>query len=193
MGDEISGGAPAPARHPARTALIVLAAAAVVVAGIVSLRRGVDPPAVSAPASPPAAQMPRPPGQLAPPEPELELVRLCHPVRTDGHSMLTVAFTLRNIAAEPVNVVKVIPLLFPGLRWVGTQIQDGTCGAPGADLGVVPEHGTALATLHLELPPTCPAPIPIEVTVTEQHADGRLVDGRVHLLDDLGGIHFSTC
>jgi hypothetical protein len=184
VADEISGGGPVPTRHPARTALVVLVAAVAVVAGIASLRRGIDEPVASAPT---------PSVRFSAPVPQLDLGAVCSPVRTDGHSTLTVAFTVRNVSADPVGVVKIVPLLFPGLRWLETQVQDGSCRAPGADLGRVPAHGTALATMHLELPQTCPAPIPIEVTVTEQHADGQLVDGRLHLLDDLGALHFTTC
>jgi len=57
MGDEI-GNDPAPTSHRTRALLAGLVAAAVVVAGVIALRRGVDPVAVQPPASPPAAQMP---------------------------------------------------------------------------------------------------------------------------------------
>jgi hypothetical protein len=49
-----------------------------------------------------------------------------------------------------------------------------------------------LVALRLGLPPTCPAPYPVEADLTERR-DGRTVTAGVHLLNDLGGIHFTTC
>jgi hypothetical protein len=201
MGDEISGGAgPAPRRT--RTVLLVLVAAVVVVAGIVSLRRGVQEPVARPPASPPAVQVPRLPGQLEPPPtgslspvPALSLGEVCQPVRTDGRTTLDVSFTLVNTVDSPVTLVRVAPL-FPlrGLRARSTEIRAGSCAAPGPKLtgGDVRGHGTVLVILRLGLLGDCPSPLPVQATVAERHA-GRLVTSEVHLLNDLGTLYFTTC
>src|SRR3569623_121101 len=104
MGDEIVN-EPAPTSRRTRALVAGLVAAAVVVAGVVALRRGIDPVAVQPPASPPAAQMPSLPGQLEPGQPAptptgplpavpaLLLDEVCQPLHTDGHSRLDVTFT----------------------------------------------------------------------------------------------------
>ncbi len=199
MSDQVSGGQ-GPRR--ARTTLLVLVAAAVVVAGVVSLRRGVDPVRVRPPASPPAAQMPGLPGQLGPAPteplpavPALAVSEICHPLRTDGRSRLDVSFTLVNTLARPVRLIRITPVFpLPGVRALSTEYRGGRCSVPGAPLraGDVRAGGTLLVLLRLALPPTCPAPYPVEADLTERR-DGRTVTAGLHLLSDLGGLHFSTC
>jgi hypothetical protein len=200
MGDEIGNDA-APTSRRTRALLAGLVAAAVVVAGVIALRRGVDPVEVQPPASPPAAQMPSPPGQLGPAPtgpppavPALLVSEMCPP-RTDGRTRLDVSFTLVNSLPRPVTLVRITPV-FPlsGLRALSTGFQAGSCSAAGPPqrTGVVPGGGTLLVVLRLALPPTCPGPYPVEAELTERH-DGRTVTAGLHLLSDLGGIHFSTC
>jgi hypothetical protein len=201
VSDEVSGG-PGPGPGRPRTALLVLVAAAVIVAGVVSLRRGVEPVRVPPPASPPAAQMPPPPGQVGPPSPEplpevpaLLVNPVCEPLRTDGHSRLDVSFMLVNTIARPVTLVRIKPVLpLGGLRELSTEYRSGTCIAPGAPLRTrdVRAGGTLLVVLRLALPPTCPAPYPVEADLTERR-DGRVVTAGIHLLSDLGAVHFTTC
>ena len=112
MGDEI-GSDTAPTSRRTRALLVGLVAVAVVVAGVVTLRRGIDPVEVRPPASPPAVQLPSLPGQLepAPTEslpavPALLVSEVCQPLRTDGRSRLDVSFTLVNTLARPVTLVE---------------------------------------------------------------------------------------
>ena len=201
MGDEI-GSDTAPTSRRTRALLAGLVAAAVVVAGVVALRRGVDPVEVRPPASPPAVQMPSLPGQLepAPTEslpavPALLVSEVCQPLRTDGRTTLDVSFTLVNTLARPVTLVRITPVFpLPGLRALSTEYRAGSCAAPGAPLhtGDVRGGGTLLVVLRLGLPPTCPAPYPVEADLTERR-DGRTVTAGVHLLSDLGGVRFTTC
>jgi hypothetical protein len=197
VGDEIGGPGGPPPRH-ARVALLVLVVAAVVVAGVVSLRRGVEPVQVEPPAGPPAVQMPPPPGQLAPPTgalPALSVGELCRPVRTDGRTRLGVSFTLVNTLDNPVTLVRVEPV-FPlrGLRALSTEIRSGSCAAPGPPVrtGEIRGHGTVLAVFLLGLPPTCPAPLPVQARVAERRGTSPVV-ATVPLLNDLGTLHFTTC
>jgi hypothetical protein len=182
--------------------LLVVIAAAVVVAGVVSLRRGVEPVRPRPPASPPAAQMPAPPGQVVPapteslpPVPALTVMEVCQPLRTDGRSRLDVSFTLVNTVARPVTLVRITPV-FPlgGVRGLSTEYRGGTCAAPGSPLrtGDVRAGGSLLVVLRLALPPTCPAAYPVEADLTERR-NGRTVTAGIHLLSDLGGIRFTTC
>jgi len=204
MRDEISGASGRPAGR-SRAALIALVAAAVVVAGVVSLRRGVEPVRVRPPASPPAAQMPSLPGELGPspgplglpagPVPALSLGEVCQPVHTDGRTRLDVSFTLVNTVDRPVTLVRVVPELpLGGLRELRTEVRSGTCAAPGPPVrtGVIPGRGAVLAVFQLGLPPTCPAPLPVQATVAERRG-ARPVVATVLLLADLGGLHFATC
>lgn len=201
MGDEI-GNDPAPCSHRTRALLVGLVAAAVAVAGVIALRRGVDPVAVQPPASPPAAQMPSLPGQLVPtptgplpPVPALQVSEVCQPLRTDGRSRLDVTFTLQNTLPRPVTLLRVTPVFaLQGLRALSTEYRAGSCAAPGAPLhtGDVRGAGTLLVVLRLALPAACPAAYPVEADLTERH-DGRTVTAGVHLLSDLGGVHFTTC
>jgi hypothetical protein len=201
VGDEISGPTGPPPRR-ARTVLLVLVAAAVVAAGVVSLRRGVQPPELQPPASPPAAQMPRLPGQTepaptesSPPVPAFLVGETCRPPRTDGRTRLDVSFILVNTTARPVTLVRITPV-FPlsGLSGLGTEYRSGSCAAPGPLLhtGDVQAHGSLLVVLRLRLPATCPAPLPVEADLTERR-DGRTITAGIHLLSDLGGIRFTTC
>ena len=86
--------------------------------------------------------------------------------------------------------------MFPlsGLRALSTEYRAGSCADPGPPLhtGDVRGGGTLLVVLRLGLPPTCPAPYPVEADLTERR-DGRTVTAGVHLLSDLGGIRFTTC
>jgi hypothetical protein len=201
MGDEIGSDAQPTSR---RTHVLAawLVAAAVVVAGVVALRRGVDPVEVAPPASPPAAQMPRLPGQVGPapteslpPVPALLVTEVCQPLRTDGSSRLDIAFTLVNTIARPVTLLRIKPVFpLPGLRALGTQYRSGSCTAPGPvrPTGDVRAGGSLLVVLRLGLPPSCPAPYPVEADLTERR-DGRTITAGVHLLNDLGGVHFTTC
>jgi len=201
MGDEI-GNDPAPTSRRTRALLAGLVAAAVVVAGVIALRRGVDPVAVQPPASPPAAQMPSLPGQLEPAPtgslpavPALLVSEVCQPLRTDGHSRLDVTFTLFNTLPRPVTLLRIRPVFpLPGLRALATDYRAGSCAAPGPALhsGDVRGAGTLLVVLRLALPPACPAPYPVEADLTERR-DGRTVTAGVHLLSDLSGVHFTTC
>jgi hypothetical protein len=196
VSDEVSGG-PGPGPGRPRTALLVLVAAAAIVAGVVSLRHGVEPVRARPPASPPVAQMPSPPGQVGsfPPVPALLVGEVCQPLRTDGHSRLDVAFTLVNSAPAPVTLIRIRPALpLGGLRELSTEYRAGTCAAAGAPLrtGDVRPGGTMLVVLRLALPPTCPAPYPVEADLTERRA-GRTVTAGVHLLSDLGNVRFTTC
>jgi hypothetical protein len=200
VGDEI-GGAPGPGSRRPRTAVLVLVAAAVIVAGVVSLRRGVEPLDVPPPASPPAAQMPRPPGQAPPLStgplevPALSVGEVCQPPRTDGRTRLDVSFTLVNILDRPVTLVRVEPLLpLQGLRALATELRSGSCAAPGPPLpnDQVRGRGSLLVVFRLALPTTCPAALPVGATVAERSA-GRHVATDLPLLSDLGGVHFSTC
>jgi hypothetical protein len=201
VSDEVSGG-PGSGSRRLRTALLVLVAGAVVVAAVVSLRRGVEPVRARPPASPPAEQMPAPPGQLAPAPteplpavPALTVGEVCEPLRTDGRSRLDVSFTLVNTVPGPVTLIRVTPV-FPlsGLRELSTEYRGGTCAAPGAPLrtGDVRAGGTLLVVLRLALPPTCPAPYPVEADLTERR-DGHTATAGIHLLNDLGNLHFTTC
>jgi hypothetical protein len=201
MGDEVGSDAP-PTSRRTRALVAWLVAAAVVVAGVVALRRGVDPVEVQPPASPPAVQMPSLPGQLGPAPTEsqppvlaLLVSEVCQPVRTDGRTTLDVSFTLTNTLGRPVTLIRVAPV-FPlsGLRGLSTEYRAGSCAHPGPPLhsGDVHGGGTLLVVLRLGLPPTCPAPYPIEADLTERR-DGRTVTAGVHLLSDLGGIRFTTC
>ncbi len=201
MGDEIGNdAAPVPRRTGALLAGLV--AAALVVVGVIALRRGVDPLAVQPPPSPPAAQMPPLPGQLGPapteslpPVPALGVGEICQPLRTDGRSRLDVTFTLVNSLPRPVRLLRITPVFaLPGLRAVSTEYRTGSCAAPGTTLrtGDVRGGGTLLVVLRLALPPTCPAAYPVEADLTERH-DGRTVTAGVHLLSDLGSVHFTTC
>jgi hypothetical protein len=200
MGDEI-GSVAAPARHRPRTALLVLVAAAVVVAGVVSLRRGVQPVQVRPPASPPAAQMPSLPGQpgpteTLPPVPALTVAQVCQPPRTDGRTRLDVSFVLVNTLDRPVTLVRIEPVFpLPGLRAVGTEYRAGSCAGPGPPLhtGEVRGGGSLLVVLRLGLPAaTCPGPYPVEADLTERR-DGHTVTAGIHLLNDLGDLHFAAC
>lgn len=201
MGDEISGPTGPPSRR-ARTAVLVLIAGAVAVAGVVSLRRGVQPPEPRPPASPAVAQTPRLPGQLEPapteslpPVPAFLVAEVCRPPRTDGRTRLDVAFTLVNTTARPVTLVRIVPALpLPGLRALGTEYRSGSCAAPGPPLptGDVRAHGSLLVVLRLGLPASCPAALPVEADLTERR-DGRTVTAGIHLLSDLGDIRFTTC
>ena len=201
MGDEI-GNDTAPTSRRTRALLVGLVAAAVVLAGVVALRRGIDPVEVRPPASPSAVQMPPLPGQLAPAPteslpavPALLVSEVCQPLRTDGRSRLDVSFTLVNTLARPVTLVRITPV-FPlaGLRGLSTEYRAGSCAAPGAPLhaGDVRGGGMLLVVLRLGLPPSCPAPYPVEADLTERR-DGRTVTAGVHLLSDLGGVRFTTC
>ena len=201
MGDEIGSDAPPPSRRT-RALVAWLVAAAVVVAGVVALRRGVDPVEVRPPASSPAVQMPSLPGQLGPAPTEsqppvlaLLVSQVCEPLRTDGRTTLDVSFTLTNTLGRPVTLIRITPV-FPlsGLRGLGTEYRAGSCADPGPPLhtGDVRGGGTLLVVLRLGLPPTCPAPYPVEADLTERR-DGRTVTAGVHLLSDLGGIRFTTC
>jgi hypothetical protein len=203
VGDEVSSGRGGGPRRPP-TALLVLLAAAVVVAGVVSLRHGVEPvrPPASAPASSPAVQMPAPPGELSSPAteplpevPALMVGQVCGPLRTDGRSRLDVTFMLVNTLPRAVTLLRVKPV-FPlaGLRQLSTEYRSGTCADRGPPLraGEVRAGGTLLVVLRLALPPTCPAPYPVEVDLTERR-DGRTVTAGLHLLNDLGNVHFTTC
>lgn len=201
MGDEIGNDA-APIPRRTRTLLAGLVAAVLVVAGVIALRRGVDPVAVQPPASPPAAQMPSLPGQLAPPPtgplpavPALNVGEVCQPLRTDGRSRLDVTFTLVNSLPRPVTLVRITPVfVLPGLRTLSTEYRVGSCAAAGPPLRSrdVRGAGTLLVVFRLALPPTCPAPYPVEADLTERR-DGRTVTAGVHLLSDLGSVHFATC
>jgi hypothetical protein len=200
VGDEISG-APGPGSRRSRTALLVLLAAAVVVAGVVSLRRGVEPLEVRAPTSPPAAQMPPLPGQVPPAAtgplevPALSVGEVCQPPRTDGRTRLDLSFTLVNTVDRPVTLVRVEPL-FPlaGLRALATELRSGSCTAPGPKLrsDEVRGRGTMLVVFRLGLPTTCPAPLPVQATVAVR-LGSRHTATDFPLLSDLGGIHFATC
>jgi hypothetical protein len=208
MGDEIGNDAAATSRRT-RALVAGLVATAVVVAGVVALRRGVDPVVVRPPASPPAAQMPSLPGQLGPspsgpppvsavpavPVSALLVREVCRPLRTDGRSRLDVAFTLLNTLPRPVTLLRITPVFpLPGLRPLGTEYRAGSCAAPGPALrtGDVRGGGTLLVVLRLGLPPTCPAPYPVEAELTERR-DGRTVTTGLHLLSDLGDVPFTTC
>ena len=200
MGDEIGNDAP-PTSRRTRVLLAWLVVAAVVVAGVVALRRGVDPVEAPRPASPPAAQMPRLPGQLGPPHtgplppvPALSVGTVC-PARTDGRTRLDVSFTVVNTLPESVSLVRAEPR-FPlgGLSAISTQVRSGSCARPGPPVhtDTVPGRGTVLVVFLLRLPPTCPTPLPIGATLHElrgTHA-GTVA---VPLFNDLGGIHFTTC
>lgn len=201
MGDEIGSDARPPSRRT-RALVAWLVAAAVVVAGVVALRRGVDPVEVRPPASPPAVQMPSLPGQLGPAPTEsqppvlaLLVSQVCEPLRTDGRTTLDVSFTLTNTLGRPVTLIRIAPV-FPlsGLRGLSTEYRAGSCADPGPPLhtGDVRGGGTLLVVLQLGLPPTCPVPYPVEADLTERR-DGRTVTAGVHLLSDLGGIRFTTC
>ena len=200
MRDEIGNDAP-PTSRRTRVLLAWLVAAAVVVAGVVALRRGVDPVEAPPPSSPPAAQMPPLPGQLGPapteslaPVPALLVIDVCQPLRTDGRSTLDVSFTVVNTVPQTVTLVRITPVFpLPGLRGLGTDYRSGTCQAPGPPRsGDVPPRGTMLVVLHIGLPPTCPAPYPVRADFTERR-DGRTTTAGVHLLNDLGSVHFTTC
>ena len=156
MGDEIGNDAP-PTSRRTRVLLAWLVAAAVVVAGVVALRRGVDPVEAPPPSSPPAAQMPPLPGQLGPapteslpPVPALLVSDVCQPLRTDGRSTLDVSFTVVNTVPQAVTLVRITPVFpLPGLRGLGTEYRSGTCQAPGPPCsGDVPPRGTMLVVLH---------------------------------------------
>ena len=201
MGDEIGNDAPPPA-HRTRALVAWLVAAAVIVAGVVALRRGVDPVEGRPTASPPAGQMPSLPGQLGPAPTEsqppvlaLLVSEVCQPLRTDGRTTLTVSFTLTNTLGRPVTLVRIAPV-FPlsGLRGLSTDYRAGSCAhpRPPSHTGDVRGGGTLLVVLRLGLPPTCPAPYPVEADLTERR-DGRTVTAGVHLLSDLGGVRFTTC
>jgi hypothetical protein len=200
VGDEI-GSEARPVSRRTRVLVAGLVAAAVVVAGVVALRRGVD-PVEAPPAGPPAAQMPRLPGQLGPsptgslpPVPALLVSEVCQPVHTDGRTVLDVSFALVNTLARPVTLVRITPVLpLGGLRERSTEIHSGSCLRPGPKLrtGEIAGHAAALVVFRLALPPTCPAPLPVEADLTERR-DGRMITAGVHLLSDLAGIHFTTC
>jgi hypothetical protein len=200
VGDEIGNDAP-PTSRRTRVLLAWLVAAAVVVAGVVALRRGVDPVEAPPPSSPPAAQMPSLPGQLGPlptgplpPVPALAVGTVC-PARTDGRTRLDVSFTVVNTAARPVSLVRVEPS-FPlgGLRLITTQVRSGTCARPGPKVHVdtVSPAGAVLVVFLLRLPPTCPTPLPIGATLHELRGT-HAATAAVPLFNDLGGIHFTTC
>jgi hypothetical protein len=201
MGDEIGSDAP-PSSRRTRVLVAWLVAAAVVVAGVVALRRGVDPVEVPPPASPPAAQMPRLPGQLGPspteslpPVPALLVSEVCQPLRTDGSRRLDVRFTLVNTSPRPVTLLRITPVFpLPGPRELSIGYRAGSCAAPGAPVRAdnVRSGGTLLVVLQVGLPPTCPKAYPIEADLTERR-DGRTTTAGVHLLSDLGGVHFTTC
>ena len=201
MGDEIGNDAPPPA-HRTRALVAWLVAAAVIVAGVVALRRGVDPVEGRPPASPPAAQMPSLPGQLGPAPAEsqppvlaLLVSEVCQPLRTDGRTTLDVSFTVTNTLGRPVTLIKITPVFpLPGLRGLSTEYRAGSCADPGPPQRTrdVRGGGTMLVVLRLGLPPTCPAPYPVEADLTERR-DGRTVTAGVHLLSDLGGVRFTTC
>jgi hypothetical protein len=197
MGDEISNDV-APTSRRTRALLVGLIAAAVVVAGVIALRRGVDPVAVPPPASPPAAQLPSPPGQLAQPAgplPALALDEVCLPARTDGRTRLDVSFILRNILDQPVTLTEVVPVFpLPGPRGLGTEVRSGSCAAPGAPVRTdeIRGRGTVLVVFRLALPPTCPAPLPVQARVAERRGT-HSVKATVPLLNDLGSMRFTTC
>jgi hypothetical protein len=147
--------------------------------------------------------MPSLPGQLGPAPTEsqppvlaLLVSEVCQPVHTDGRTTLDVSFTLTNTLGRPVTLIRITPV-FPlsGLRGLSTEYRAGSCahhpGAPSHS-GDVRGGGTLLVVLRLGLPPTCPAPYPVEADLTERR-DGRTVTAGVHLLSDLGGIRFTTC
>jgi len=200
VGDEIGNDAP-PTSRRTRVLLAWLVAAAVVVAGVVALRRGVDPVEAPPPASPPAAQMPRLPGQLGPsptgplpPVPALSVGTVCPP-RTDGRTRLDVSFTVVNTVPESVSLVRAEPR-FPlgGLRAISTQVRSSDCARPGPPVhtDTVPGRGTVLVVFLLRLPPTCPTPLPIGATLHELRG-AHAGTAAVPLFTDLGGIHFTTC
>jgi len=200
MGDEI-GNDPAPTSRRTRALLAGLVAAAVVVAGVIALRRGVDPVAVQPPASPPAAQMPSLPGQLVPsptgplpPVPALSVGTVC-PARTDGRTRLDVSFTVVNTLDEPVTLVRAEPRFpLPGLRSISTEVRSGRCAGPGPPVhtDTVPGGGTVLVVFRLGLPPTCPAPLPVGAMLFERRGT-HSISAAVPLFNDLGGIRFATC
>jgi hypothetical protein len=200
MGDEIGSDAP-PTSRRTRVLAAWLVAAAVVVAGIVALRRGVDPVEGRPPASPPAAQMPSLPGQLSPsptgplpPVPALAVGTVC-PARTDGRTRLDVSFTVVNTQNAPVTLVRAEPR-FPlaGLRSISTQVRTGSCARPGPPVhtDTVAAAGTVLVVFLLGLPATCPAPLPVGATLYELRGTHSAI-AAVPLFNDLGGIHFTTC
>ena len=200
MGDEVGGDAPPTSRRP-RALVTWLVVAAVIVAGVVALRRGVDPVEVRPPASPPAAQMPSLPGQLGPsptgplpPVPALSVGTVC-PARTDGRTRLDVSFTVVNTLNAPVTLVRAEPR-FPlaGLRSISTQVRTGSCARPGPPVhtDTVPGRGTVLVVFQLGLPATCPAPLPVGATLYERRG-AHSASAPVPLFNDLGGIRFTTC
>ena len=182
----------------------MLVAAAVVVAGVVSLRRGVagaaaaaaGEPAGRADAAAAGSVEPLAPTGPLPPVLELSLGQVCQPVRTDGRTTLDVSFTLVNTVDRPVTLVRVTPSFpLPGLRARSTEIHSGSCTTTGRTLtgGAVPGRGTVLVILRLGLLGDCPTPLPVEATVTERRVGGRVVTGNVRLLNDLGTLYFTSC
>jgi hypothetical protein len=185
----------------------VLVAAAVVVAGVVSLRRGVDPPELRPPASPPVAQLPRPPGQPLtplPPTPVLAFGDVCRPIRPAGPSALDVSFSLRNNSDAPVALTEVAPRLpLAGLRERGYTVRSGGCdqrGRPLADNRTaparpveVPPTAFVVATLHFALPDECPKPYPVLAVVTERTGRADPISTEYPLLADLGEVSFPNC
>lgn len=194
MADEISGGPPV--RRPARTVLLVLVAVAVIVAGLMGLRRGEPARPVAAPTTPAFSYEPEPvPTGLPPAVGALGLRGLCA-VRSDYRTTLEVEFALENSTAAPVTLVAVTPRLpLGGLRVRGTSVRSGSCRDTGAavrEAGAVPGRGIVVVTFRLGLPATCPQALPVLATVRDRAA-GRDVTAEVTLLADLGGIRFETC
>jgi hypothetical protein len=194
VADEISGGSPAP--RPARTVLFVLVLAALVIAGVVSLRRGRPEPAAAPTPTPipPAFSYDPGPPVVPPPVGALALRGLCA-VRSDYRTTLEVEFALENTTAVPATLVSVTPLLpLAGLRVRGTALRGGTCRdrGPARTAGAVPGRGIVVVTFRLGLPPTCPQALPVQATVRDRSARGDLTS-QVTLLSDLGGIRFETC
>jgi hypothetical protein len=179
---------------PVLAAVVVLSAAGFVVRGALG-----SPEAAPSPTPTPSAAPARQPwttpdeSGLAGP---LAVGAVC--THTDGSDALTVQFQIQNIGAGRVRVLAVRPVLpIGGLRpGPVTLPRSPSCGTPAARTGpstVLEPGGRVGAQLAFVLPAECPAPYPVEADVDLLAVGEAPGTQRLHLLADLGGIHFAAC
>ena len=120
---------------------------------------------------------------------------LCPPV-TDHATTLLLSFTLVNLTAAPVTVVRIEPHLpLQGLDTVSINIAGGGCDehrAAPAGLDVRPGQSLRV-TFRLLLRQTCPQPLPVQARVDVRTSAQDVVTEIVPVYADLGGIAFDTC
>lgn len=176
--------------HRLRLGAVVLAVAVAAAAIAVEVGRS-RPPGGSAGRSPGSTRTATPGAAPA----TFAVGALCPPV-TDHATTLLLSFTLVNLTAAPVTVVRIEPYLpLQGLDTVSINIAGGGCDehhAAPAGLEVPPGQSLRV-TFRLLLRPTCPQPLPVQARVDVRTSAQDVVTEIVPVYADLGSIAFNTC